>query len=1498
MPRMKIVLFMNRPLLGILLYLIFSLSFAPTQAQTASPEILKNVQECFAQLDEGSNFGESLNQLDLNYLPAGLKKTVNNMDVTLAVYSADIISPDYTSLGIYLRIKIPEKQQTLFFAGKDIKLTHAGDIVGDAKVVLLGDLELPVSNGNILLRLKGNFNEETGQSGDLTYAGIDCTGLKEIGISAEVELDKSLCIAVDDKGQPIPEKKVSGNFKTQVKNWNDIIAQVSFPPFMINGLDDFIWTVKDAVFDYSDLQTPQGIFPEAYHPYLIPGQENLWRGVHIKELALTLPPPFSKTGDKRTSFDAQNMLIDDNGVTGTFGVNAELLSLNEGNAGGWSFSVERFALSLLANNLEGAEFAGQVGLPVSEKTTLRYDGLIGADNQYMLKVQPVDSLSLDFLGATAELDPNSFVAFKVENKRFKPEAMLHGRMGIGIKMKPEDRKEVAQLDGIEFRSLHLKTESPYLAVEYFGYKGEVKLMNFPLSINDIALTANDRQAAIGFNAQLSIGDVFTGKTRLEIVGNLDNGELHRWKYDHVDISRIQLDAQIAETFYLKGGLDILRDDPVYGDGFSGNIEMGFDKVLTGLKVQVRGMFGRTDFRYWFVDGLAQLPGTGIAVFPSLFLTGFGGGVSYKMKPDLSRSGSGGVSSTSITYIPDAGTTLGIKASAMFAFVKKEVVQGEATFELAFNNKGGLSYAGFYGYAKFAGEIPGTENFQQVVGDKYSAILKKEQEFTKGNPEMVEKLKQMKQYSPNEAAGNATDQSKVQGQSGIMASVGMQFNFSESSFHSTFELYVSMLGGFMQGVGQNNRAGYAVLHIDPREWYVHMGTPTDRIGLKIGIGSVSIETGSYLMVGTNIPSAPGLPPQVASMLGEVPANLDYMSGLNSLGAGKGFAFGANLSISTGDLTFLILYANYAMGMGFDVMLKDYGEAQCKGRSGAIGLDGWYANGQSYAYMHGELGVKVNLWFIKGRLPIITADVATLMQAMLPNPSSFKAYLAARASLLGGLVNVDCRFKLEVGEACELLLPGSSPLDMAMINDLSPNNGTSEVNVFTAPQATFNIAVEKAFSVQDDEGEKTFRIRLKDFVLNDGSNVKGELKWNRAKDAVSFYSHEILTPQKEITATVTVVFEEWKNGRWNPVYTSGEEAREIKTVTFNTSDAPKDIPAENVLYAYPVIDQRHYLKNETDKGYIQLQYGQSYLFPADLKNQVVYEDERGNRQFIDFKYNEALKRIDYTVPSVNNKAAYTLRVVSLSNAASSAAGTTTTSSILADRDLGTIDINSRQAATETRTDVGKTLLSYGFATSAYNTFNEKINAIKPKEAVVVKLSSDVLAFRYETENMEAFDLSELVGTNRTENKPLIDARASLTDYYYREKIYPLLYKDYPVDARFTVSRNDVEEIGVPPVKALPVISTYLNKVENSDFTGITGYLFPYTYDLPRYYKADFMDLQSQVINSWLSQGGEAYQKFAKATFPFISAEQYRIDLQYVMPGDVKGTKANFEYRNFIK
>ncbi|NDV79476.1 hypothetical protein [Dysgonomonas sp. 511] len=1482
----------------------FLFFFQYLSGQTTITENIKNAQAVFARLDAQNEYKDDLNHVDMNRLPSGFNATVNNMDVTIAVSGAEFY-PEYTALEAFLRIKIPgEKGRTLFFGAKDIKLSHDGDIIGDAKLNLLQDIEIPVSGGNLLFRLKGDFDRETGQSRNLTYASIDCKGLKALGLTAEIEISPKLCYPVNAKGDSIPNKKVIGRFQTEIEDWNDIVASVSFPSFSIKGLKDFIWTLEDAVFDFSDLKNAQSFsFPQGYQQYLIPGNENLWQGIYIGNLSVTLPPQFAKNGDRRVTISARDMLIDDNGITGKIGA-TNILSINEGNASGWAFSVDYFGLELMANHLEGAEFNGTLALPISEKTRLKYDGLITADDKYLLRIGSLDSLSFDMLHAKAEIFPNSYVEFKVDKGKFRPEAMLHGRMGIELALNKGGEKST-KFKGIEFRSLHLKTQNPYLSVEYLGYKGEVKLKNFPVSLKDIALTTRGTEAALNFDIDLTLSDgAFSGSTRLAIVGKMEDGQLHKWKYDHLEINKIKIDATLAETFNLKGELSIMDDNPTYGDAISGEIDVKFlpKSPLSGLGLKARCMFGYSDFRYWFVDGVATLPETGIPIAPGINLSGFGGGITYHMRPEgIQGNGDNALSATATNYIPDKDSPLGIKAATAFAIPKKELIHAEACFELAFNSKCGLSYAGFYSYAQVLSVIPDIKDFKRIAKERLSSYVKKELEFTGGKEGLTNSLRKLKQFDPNEAAMIllSSDNIGKLGKSGFSAALGIQFNFSELSFHATYDLYVNVLGGLIRGTASNNRAGYSVLHIDPKDWYMHMGTPTDRIGLKMGItGIYTVQTESYLMVGTKVPAAPEVPQQVASILGYSPDDLNYMKDLNMLAAGKGVAFGSRKIYKTGDLTFLILYANYQAGLGYDIMLKDYSDAQCKGRSGAIGINGWYANGQAYAYLQGELGVKVNLWFMKAKIPIFSADIAALMQAKLPNPISFKAYLAVRAKVLG-FIKVNCRFKLSIGEECELIIPGGSPLDMMMISDLSPSDKDDNISVFTAPQATFNMAIGKAFTVQDDEGEKTFRIGLKDFVLNDGTqDIVGELKWNKDKDVASFYSHEILPPNTEVKATVRVIFEEKKNGRWQQVYTAGQEAIESKEVIFATSDAPEDIPLQNIVYSYPVVGQKYYLKDEANTGYIQLEYGQTYLFPEEFKNLIVFEDAMGNKQSVDFRYNEARKRIDYTLPRIDNSSAYSVNIVSLSKEDSATTATQTDRSILDDEEEGNIDVETRQAVAQVRTDVGKTLLTYDFATSAYSTLKEKIENIHKTRPSATIVTSDILMFGYETQGMEPFDLAELTGTEQSDSKPLVDVSATLDDQYYTQKIYPLMYQNYPVDNIISVKRANAEEIGVPPVKALPIRSQYLTQIENNEYRGYVTQYFPYYYNLPAVYKEDFIDLQHQVINTMLGKGGATFNHYVKATFPFITPETYKIKLQYMMPGGIKGTSATFDYYNFVK
>src|SRR5690606_12908159 len=165
--------------------------------------------------------------------------------------------------------------------------------------------------------------------------------------------------------------------------------------------------------------------------------------------------------------------------------------------------------------------------------------------------------------------------------------------------------------------------------------------------------------------------------------------------------------------------------------------------------------------------------------------------------------------------------------------------------------------------------------------------------------------------------------RVSGQAGLNAYAAIEYDFNLKTLHGSFDLYVEAAGGLIKGRASGNRAGWAVFHVAPDTWYFHMGTPTDRLGLKMGFGNFNVEAGGYFMVGDGIPGSPPPPDIVAKILGLDADVLDYMRDENTLDSGKGLAFGADFSLDTGDMTFLIFYARLQAGFGFDIMVKDYG-----------------------------------------------------------------------------------------------------------------------------------------------------------------------------------------------------------------------------------------------------------------------------------------------------------------------------------------------------------------------------------------------------------------------------------------------------------------------------------------------------------------------------------------------------------------------------------------------
>lgn len=1478
--------------------------WAAASAQGDPDALRREAAGVFARLDQLNNFIDQLSLVDMNQLPVGLKRTVSNVEYALAVSSIQFFA-EYAELAVWGRVIIPQGEEgdkVLFFGAQGIRLSNEGDIVGDARLVLLGDIGISVCHGAASLILKGGINLSSGLSNGQTYMSIDCIGFRELGLTADLVLSEKLVRKVDEKGKcDSLDAKVSASFTTIVQDWNDMLLSLSLPPFEIKGLTGFIFKAPHAVFDFSDTRGSDHIqYPAGYQEqYMIPGSPNLWKGIYMDELSVTLPPQFVSRQDsnKRISFLTHHMIFDNNGISGHFKA-VNLLPYADGVAGSWPFSVDAFSIELMANHLCGAGFEGKIGLPVADKSPLNYEACISPGNEYLMKVVMTEKMDFSIWAAQAELLPNSYIQLQVKEGKFRPEAMLSGSMGMSLmKSADENGKPVAEFRGINFRRLHLKTEAPYLMVDYLGYDGDISLNGFPLSVSHIALQTKGTEAALGFDAQILLGKApfaMGAETRLEVVGNLKKEKgLQTWKYKRIDVGKIALDASMAGSFSIRGGLMLNNDDPVYGDGFVGHISMTLD-CLEGMEIKSRAIFGKKDFRYWLVDGSATFGKAGVPVFPPVTLNGIGGGAYYRM---AQRSIGESALPSGTVYVPDEKRGLGLKSAVVMNIGGTSVISGEASFEIAFNHKGGLAYMGFFGQAKVLGEIPALKRLEDAVKDKLGSILGEEMKFLEKHPGIadgLDKLQKLKLYQPTEAATEIFKGDVPLGQSGFMAALGIQYDFTQKTLHSNFDIYINVMAGMLKGRGKNNCAGHCVLHVSPDDWYFYLGTPSNRLGVELNLaGLLKMKSGAYFMTGTQLEGSPPPPRQVADILGVDIEKLDYMRDLNALGKGGGFAFGTDFSAGTGDITFLILYANFQAGLGFDIMLRDYGEMQCKGHRGPVGIDGWYANGQAYAYLQGECGVNLRLFFVKKKIPIIKAGAATLFQAKLPNPAWFKGYLGVKFNLLGGLVKGNIRLKLTFGEECELMMPGGSPLGFPVISSVQPEDQTKEVDVFAAPQVAFNMVVGKSFELEEDRGPATYRLTLDKFEVTDAGQVlPGELKWNAGRDAVSFYSHDVLPPEKTLKVKVRVGFEEWRNGQWEVVYTGGQKAYEEREITFTTGTAPDIIPMTNIEYAYPVAGQSFYFQGETSKGYVRLKRGQPYLFTAEFEHRIRFGSEKQGKQEVALNYDAPARTLKYSVPQLVTKESYEFEVITLSKGDDAKSGGVSYRQQQLGEDGNDITVRQAQAEGEVRTDVGKVILGYHFATSAYPTLADKIRAIKVAGSSGWR-EGEYFHLRTYTQSMEPFDQADLTGNEYTAGRPLLEKEAVPDDPFYLGRIYPMIYEQYPY-GDVTIGYRDVEEYGVPPLRAIRIMPDYLEEVEKGNFYGSVRVTFPFTYDLYEIYLKDHSDLRNRVVNRYLYTSTlHKYDKLINGYVPVFPSGKYHTRVRFRQPDGTAGSQAVFEY-----
>jgi TANFOR domain-containing protein len=1127
-------------------------------------------------------------------MPIGIDREIDGHRYVVGVVEMEF-TPERANLGAVMSLDFPTLGNKLIALGaKDICFSPGG--LGDEGRLYLARDWTIVQEGETQFAFKGSESADTTRA---TYVSWDCRGFKCAQVRGEVTFPRNMFVP-DNADGTIGEGNVKGLFGVKVCRDDDWIAMVTIDPFQVNGLTGWGWNASNAYLDFSDTENPPGFrLPSGYGDTTLLDARltNTWQGFYMERIEVKLPPEFASdvTPDGRTSFGVFNTIIDGTGLSTSIRA-MNILEVSEGNFEGWGFAIDTLNIDFVSNTFTEAGMAGRIGMPIFEAgDNLKYRMALGFDDEsdefnYQFRVFTRDTLNIPMWDvARMYFKPNSSIEIGLNDpvKGDHITATLHG--GIQLVGDLGAISSVA-FSGINFEGLYLSTyadsEGRYFKADsiYFAHASPQKSASgFPVSIENIGLNLNTlTRPGIEFDFMLNFQESNTtigASVTLGVFATFEHvGDGFEVGFGGVDVGAISIDVDVS-VMHLQGSLEFYRDDPVYGNGTRGNIRVDLPMGISGELTAyfgtygnaTRGQFGTNNYyAYWLVDGTITFPG--LPIFSGVAIYGFGGGAYHHMSmaselpnPQSTQDGSG---RTSIQYVPNFTTGLGLKFVAIFGtHPSDEAFNMDVHLQAEFNNSFGL-------------------NFISVGGDGYFMTSRTQR-----------------------------------GDAKVWANINLMFDNRPAEgpkFTGNFDVFVRV-GDFLHGAGEGDKFVAMEFYVDHETWHMYMGTPDNRAGLIADVKVVQAQLTTYLMVGHGIPvSLPQLPDRIQAVLGG--GGLESASETTSAAAsrvrsaadeaaynsGTGFAFGAALALDV-NLDFAIFYASLGLDLGFDLSLMKPapGSVFCA-ETGAPprGIDGYYIQGQVFAGLYGEMGVQVDLFFVKGKFPFIQLGAAAVMQGNFPDPSGFRGRAGLYYSILGGMVEGRCNFEMEIGDKCTFVIP--NPLSgMDFIADIAPQGGSRDQSCFSSPAVSFNLPVEKylEFPVIAADGSEVTRtffpfVDVFEFKkVGSRNGVNGSRNFESNNTVLKFRLDEMLEGNTVYEVRIVIKSREHFPNGTNQLVKNGDGSvwLEERTVRFTTGPVPDFIPLDQVAYTYPVDGQYYFLKGEgqatTNSGAIRLSSGSS-------------------------------------------------------------------------------------------------------------------------------------------------------------------------------------------------------------------------------------------------------------------------------------------------------------------
>ncbi len=931
-----------------------------------SQDLYGETMATVAKVEQTNNIAGNFNPDSASKLPFGIIKEIGITRYVIAIDSA-MFANGKSNFNAFMALEFPGSPDRIAFAAKKVAFNPKGVIPGNnTRLVLVSEQ---------VIRMGPHMNLVLPENGG-SYVEWDCNGFKGVKLTGYFEFSNGLLIPDTTSTQ---SHVVKASFDVYTNDIHNFMAQVSITPFRIKGLDDVSFSVSDAVVDMSEFVNYSGmVFPPGYDANAYGGQTSMWTGFYMRQLKIKLPKELAKN-DKALEIAATNFLIDKSGLSGNFSV-SNIVNMGEGKMGNWPLSVDLIGMSFISNNLVGGTLGGKIILPTHETASLAYMATIFQNQltkrtDYVFTLSPATNYTASVLSAKLDIYPTSKLIVQKINGAFLPSVELNGKITFG-----HDHLKTAAL---EMQHVCIKDSPPYLTSGIFSFtdslgKDPSKLAGFRISISSITLFNSQTAPVIGFGVGINFtqkNDLafgaqasFSVATKVEPIvggsGSNSTSNNKKWKFDKIAINDIGVSMHTC-AFQFDGLLKFRHDNPQYGNGFAASLTLGIDKLMPN-PVSASAWFGSIhDFNYYYFD--MAVPVTVVLIPPGtspqgLAMYRFMGGLCYHMRPNVNNQASllyGSAFGKAQDYVPDSTHSLGIKAGVTLGtYPKNEVFNGDVAAEMLFTQSGGLSNL------KFSG----------------SAFM-----FTKIN----DRVPTLKTTPP------------------VRVTFSLLYDHQNEMTHALLNAKFNLPK--VSGMGQ------AEFHIDPTKWYAHLGKPNNRV--LVNFASLS-SVNAYFMAGNVLEPIPSPPNQVAQIFGHgFPDSRDVLK----VGTGQGLVLGAEMGAGSSggfDLGDFSVYYNLGMVAGLDVMAIDYGNnAHCNGSSERAGLNGWFAQGNVYAALWGEVGARGKFLRSEFDIQLLSVSAAALLGGKFPNPSSVQGNMTVHYDFLS-VFHGQFDFSFQAGTACSI------------------------------------------------------------------------------------------------------------------------------------------------------------------------------------------------------------------------------------------------------------------------------------------------------------------------------------------------------------------------------------------------------------------------------------------------------------------------------------------------